>query len=538
MIDCTNDRLDCTALCYFDKRITHREFRQRIAVCAGALAAHGVKKGDIVSVCILTMPETLVLLYAINYIGAVCNFLVLNDTEQEMHDKLVLTKSRLLFTVDLAAEKVTKATEGSDVKEIVCIPLASSMPPMVAIGARLKNKIIVPDGLIRYKEFLKDGKGITPSVALVDSHDMAVLEYTSGTTGKSKGVMLSNQAINTVSFHYKNSSTVFVFQPGEKFLCIVPPFLSIGLVTTLLMPLCVGFELILIPNSDPTQTASNLRKYRPNHFCGGPLHVNNIINDPVIDSMDLSFLSTVAYGGEKCDTNWEQKVSEFFYSHGMKHMLVNGYGLTETAASFCTSTHKTDFMIPFFKNNVMIRDVDTDEALPFEKEGEICVSGPSVMQGYYKRQEATNELMFEQDGIHWMRTGDLGMVTADGAFRVTGRLKRIFWVRAEDNNIYRIYPMAIEEVICRCPGVAHCGVVGMKNQEKGYMPVAFVVPENQGIDQNELQQEIITLTKQELNSVSQPYAIYFLENLPTTRADKVDFQKLEEMVMKEVLEDK
>lgn len=529
MTACTQDRLDCVALRYFGKKITHREFRRRISVCAGALVAHGVKKGDMVSVCVLTMPEALVLLYAINYVGAVCNFLVLNATEQEIHDKLALTVSRLVFTVDLTAEKAAKAAKGTAVKEIVCVPLSASMPLPVALGARLKKKTAVPTGLTPWKAFLKDGKGAVPPKAHVSSHDLAVLEYTSGTTGESKGAMLSNQAVNTVLFHYGNSSTVFEFYKGEKYLCIVPPFLSLGLIAATLAPLCIGFDVILDPDPAPNRTAENVKRYRPNHFIAGRLHVNDIIHSPITKKMDLSFLSTVGYGGEKCEPNWEQEVTEFIHFHGIKHEIANGYGLTETAASFATTTHKTNFMLPFFKNNVMIQDVDTGEALPYGQEGEICVTGPSLMQGYYKNPEATEEVIFEENGVRWLRTGDLGMVTEDGAFHVTGRLKRIFWGLGESNALYRIYPMAIEEIICRCPGVVRCGVVGLPDKVKGYLPVAFVVPEKQDTDQNALRREILALTKRELNSVSQPHAVHFIDSLPTTQAGKVDFKALEKL---------
>lgn len=240
-------------------------------------------------------------------------------------------------------------------------------------------------------------------------------------------------------------------------------------------------------------------------------------------------MSTVAYGGEKSAPSWEQRVSQFFFAHGMKHGLVNGYGMTETAASFCTSTHKTYFLIPFSQNNVLIRDVDTGEALRYGQEGEICVTGPSLMMGYYKESEATAEVIFEENGVRWLRTGDLGMVTENGAFHVTGRLKRIFWGLGESNTVYRIYPMAIEETICCCPGVAHCGVVGLPDKEKGYLPVAFVVPEDRDTDQGALRREILALARRELNGVSQPQAIHFLDSLPTTRAGKVDFAALEKL---------
>ena len=528
MTECNKGRLDCVALNYFGTKITHCQFLRRIEECAGALVARGVKQGDIVSVCMLTMPEVLVLLYAINYIGAVCNFLVLNTTVPELKKQLQQTQSRLVFTVDLAADRVKQATEDTIVAEIVSIPLAMSMPPLTATVVGWKNrKQPKTEGLTHWKQFLKDGRTTKPVQAMVRSHDLALLEYTSGTTGESKGTMLSNQAVNTVPFHYMNSSTVFEFHSGEKFLCIVPPFLSVGLVTTLLMPLCTGFELILEPDSDPAKTAKNVIKYRPNHLCGGPLHVNNLVSDPLIAKMNLSFLSTVAYGGEKSDPHWEQDVSKFLFAHGMNHELVNGYGLSETAASFCTSTHKTNFMIPFVKNNILIRDVDTDEVLRYGKEGEICVSGPSIMLGYYKRPDATDDLMFEQDGVRWMRTGDLGMVTEDGAFHITGRLKRILWAVGEDDIVFRVYPMQIEAVICECPGAAQCGVVGLPNEKQGYLCVAFVVPKNQDADRDVLRQDILALTRQKLNLASQPHTIHFVDSLPTTRAGKIDFKALE-----------
>ena len=123
-------------------------------------------------------------------------------------------------------------------------------------------------------------------------------------------------------------------------------------------------------------------------------------------------------------------------------------------------------------------NVDTGEELGFGQEGEVCVTGPSLMLGYYKHPEATEELFFEADGIRWMRTGDLGMVTEKGFFHITGRIKRIFWKMGDDDIVYRVYPMKIEEVICQCEAVAHCAVVGRKNTAKGYDPIAFVVKKN------------------------------------------------------------
>ena len=529
MIAENKDRMNCTAINYFGKKITYEQLDSRIQECAKALIAHGVCPGDIVSVCMLTMPEVLVLLYAINRIGAVCNFLVLNATEEEIHKQIASTESRLVFTVDLAAGKIREAAVGTSVEEVVVIPLSASMPAPVAWVVKLKSRKEPPmEGMTGWKRFLRQGKrgGALPSVP-VRSDAMAVLEYTSGTTGESKGVMLSNQAINSVAFHYKRASTVLEFHSGERFLCVIPPFLAFGLVPALVMPLCIGFELIMEPDPAPKATARSFVKYRPNHVMCGPLHVESIVQCPQVKKMDLSFLSTLAYGGEKSDPIWEQKITEFIEERGAPHEVSSGYGLTETATSFCITTHRTREMLPFVKNNIKILNVDTGEELGFGQEGEVCVTGPSLMLGYYKHPEATEELFFESDGIRWMRTGDLGMVTEKGFFHITGRIKRIFWKMGDDDIVYRVYPMKIEEVICQCEAVAHCAVVGRKNTAKGYDPIAFVVKKNDEQAEHDILSSIKENCKQHLQVNSQPTEIHFIESLPMTRAGKIDYRALE-----------
>lgn len=530
MISCNKGHMDDTALNYFGRKFTYRQFDAAIEECARALAAYGVEKGDIVSLCMLTMPEVLILLYAVNCVGAVCNFLVLNATEQEMHKQIQLAESRLVFTVSVAAEKVLQAARGTNVKEVVSIPLSASMPVLTASMARLTHQETAdPKGATPWKAFLKGGGNAAFVPVTVGKDDLAVLEYTSGTTGESKGVMLSNQAVNSVAFYYRCSSTVFEFRRGERFLCVIPPFITVGLVTTLVMPVCVGFELILYPNPEPSATVDNVIRYRPNHLCAAPIFIDNLIEDKRIEKMDLSFISTVAYGGDKSDSSWEKRVTDFLFARGMSHELVNGYGLTETAASFCSTTHRTNFMIPFVKNNIMICDTENGEELRYGEEGEVCVAGPSLMLGYYKNPEATADLIFERDGARWMRTGDLGMVTEDGAFRITGRLKRIFWSLGEDGIVYRVYPMKIEEVIARCPEVKQCGVVGLANGKRGYFPVAYVVLRDKDMDHEDIRCRIQEICRKELNSTSQIHELYFMDRLPLTRAGKIDFQELERM---------
>ena len=530
MLTENKERMNCVAVNYFGRKITYGQLDGQIRECAKALIARGVRPGDIVSICMLTVPEVLVLLYAINRIGAVCNFLAFNATDEEIHKHISSTGCKLLFSIDLAAEKIKKAVQGTSVEEVVVISPSASMPLPAAWAFKLKScRKMSTEGMTDWKLFLRGGKEThTLPPESVCSDAMAVLEYTSGTTGESKGVMLSNRAINSVAFHYKNSSTVLDFHRGERFLCIIPPFLAFGLVAALIMPLCIGFQLILEPNPDSKSVTRSFVKYRPNHVMCSPLHIDSIIQCPQVKKMDLSFLSTLAYGGEKSDPTWEKKINEFIETRGARHSVSSGYGLTETASSFCTTTHRTKEMIPFVKNNVRIVDVDTDEELSYGQEGEVCVSGPSLMLGYYKHPKATEELFFEVDGTRWMRTGDLGFVVQDGFFHITGRIKRIFWRQGEDGGVYRVYPMKIEEVICQCDAVDHCAVVGRKNESKGYDPIAFVVKKDDTQSEQELAAAIRENCRKHLPANSQPSKIFFVKSLPMTRAGKIDYRFLEE----------
>ncbi len=530
MHSCNSDRPNDVAISFYGKDITYQQFFDRIEVCAKALAFRGVKKGDIVSVCMLTTPEVLILLYAINRIGAVCNFLVLNATIPEIRKQLQQTNSKIVFSINLAASKVWEAMDDTEASELIVVPITASMPIIPQVVARIKSrKLKRPGKAVLWQDFLAAGKNtILPKVS-IENDDLAVLEYTSGTTGESKGVMLSNQAINTVAFHYIAADTVFEFHKGEKFLCFVPPFLAVGLVSTLIMPLCVGVHLILIPDPNPLLTAENVIKYRPAHLIGGPLHIANLMESPKTQNIDLSFLVTVAYGGDKADENWEERVFEWLCTHGVRFGIVNGYGLTEVAGSFCTSTHKTDFSIPLVKNNIFVRNLETGEECKYGEEGEIFVSGPSLMTGYYKNQGATDVVMLEKDGIRWMRTGDLGYMSENGAFHITGRIKRIFSRVGSDGITYRVYPMKIEQVICTHPDVKACAVVGIKDSRQQYLPIAYVIPENIITNTESLKKSILSLCNKNLDDVSIPWEICCMGEFPTTRAGKIDYQKLEEM---------
>lgn len=523
MTSCNRERQNETALVYFGRKITHRQFQQHIDQCACALAAMGVKDGDRVSLCLLAMPEAVYLLYAINKLGAIANFLILNATPETMREQIQLAKSRLVVTLDMVESQIAKAVEGLPGVSVVSLSLAQSMPPILAALYRKKSKL-APTAFTPWAQFLAGGKNIAPPIDRGKTEDPAVIVYTGGTTGKSKGVLVSNGAANAVAFQYTIAEGVLAFRAGQRFLDILPPFLSYGVFLGAHAAMCGKLKNYLVPDPAPDKFPKAFIKYKPHHFSGGPLHIEAMIQDKKIQNMDLSFVHTAAYGGDSMSAEREKAVSYFLRERNCRNGLLKGYGMTEMSATVCTATHKTAFMIPLIHNNVKIVDVDTGAELGYGQEGEVYVTGPGMMLGYYKQEEATRETISVIDGVRWLRTGDLGYVTADGAFFITGRIKRLLWAVSQD-AVYRVYPMAIERVIDTHPAVRQCAVVGKPDGDRGFLVVAYVILK-EGTPES-IQPQLEALCQKELPAPSCPYAYRFVEKLPITGAGKVDFRELE-----------
>ena len=526
MMSRNRENLSDTAINYFGRKITYGQLDKEIGACAEALAGMGIGQGDVVSLNMLAMPEMVYLLYAVNRLGAVSNLVVLSGTTEEIGKQILSAGSKVVITVDLAAEKVLEALEERENRiPVIVVELSRSMPfgmPIFAPKSRPKR-----NGWIKWSDFFNGKKEVPCRYPRINSKDTAIIAYTSGTTGESKGVLISNRAANALAFQYIQANKIFDFNRRETFLNIIPPFLSYGLFVALHMPLCGRMEVILSPDSDPKHFARNLLKYKPNHFSGGPMHINNMLSDCRVDKTNLSFIITASYGGDDVNAEQEQTVTDFLHRHGCKYGLIKGYGLTEMASTFGTKGHHTEAMIPFMRNNIKVLDLDSGEELTYGQEGEICVSGPSMMDGYMNREEETAEIIWEENGIRWMHTGDLGYVSEEGYFYITGRIKRILWAVEPNGIVSRVYPMKIEAAINTHEKVENCAVVGMPNGEKGYLTKAYVVCVGAGSER--LKEEIFEICRKHLAPSSWPAAIEFIQKLPTTSAGKVDYRSLEKM---------
>ena len=530
LYECNKNHLDDTALLFFSRKISFKELFNSIDRVSASLIKAGVKKGDIVSVCSLTIPETLYLFYAINKIGAISNMIALTSPVNDIKEQLRSTHSKLVFVIDIAYETIVEAAKDTDINRIVVIPLSTSMPLPVRILYGLKTgQHRINSQSKKWNTFLTSGDNQKVSSYNCDGSDLAVIMYTGGTTGIPKGVMLSNSSINAYSWQLVNhKKSVYCFEQGDKFLSIIPPFLAYGIMAGWNASLCCGVETILYPNPDPKDFPMLINKYRPNHFCCGPLHINALIESK--SCKDLSFIKSPITGGEQIGEDWKKKVNAEFKNRGLQIGLFNGYGMTEMCGGIATGTCISDEMIPLPCINIKVIDEQGNE-LTYNEVGEICVSSETMMAGYYDNEKATNDAIFYDNDIRWLHTGDLGYITENGVLNITGRIKRLYWKKMNDNSIVRVYPMRIEEILDSSEMVKKSTVVGKPDKSVGYLSVAYIIPSN-STNHETVRNDLNTICANNLPHSHLPDIYQFIDSFPLTKSGKIDYRALEALAKK------
>lgn len=459
----------------------------------------------------------------------------LTSPVQDLHDQLASTNSKLVFAIEMAYELIVEAAKYTKVEKIVSIPIEYSMPTAIKAAASLKQMHPkLNDASMKWKEFLALGEGETFEPVVIDCKDMAVIEYTGGTTGVPKGVMLSSFAMNSYhnNFGTTNANGWTCYERGDSFLCCIPLFLAIGLSSCLHGPLTQGLECILSPDSRPEAVVKVLLKNKPSHIICAPIHYNHFIEKLNNENIDLSFVKSAMYGGEKTDSVWEKRINTILHQHSMDCPVLNGYGMTETAAAILIVTRKMpNGLLPLSGVNIKIIDEEMNEC-KYGEEGELCLSSNTIMNGYFNKEHESNKIFFESHGTKWLRTSDLAIISEDGLVTITGRIKRIFWKKGVNGTISRIYPLRIEEKIAENKSIINCSVVGVKNEIIGYKIIAYVIPDSSA-DKVTLEKELDKLCRENLPESHIPDEYVFMKEFPLTRAGKIDFRALEALAEKE-----
>ena len=413
IVKANQDNLNRTALEHYGKHISYHELFQRIDEVALCLAGIGITSGDTVSICMLNSPETIFLLYALNKIGAIANMVSPIATSSEMKQNIASVHTRHLFILDAFLDKAMSVIEQTDVETIIVIPSLQFNSKGSCLGQKIEKNMIgdsITKNSIRFvdwQEFLST-RSASLTVASEPNAD-ALIVYTGGTTGGSKGVLLTNSSIVSTAEQAIISGKKS-YARGHTWMQVIPLFVAYGVCCSLQMPLTVGMTLILrIPTAE---TISQLCKFKPNHIMYGPAMWAKFADEN--KNIDLSFLITAVSGGDRLSQAVEQKVNEYLQEHGSQTAVLNGYGMSEVGAAVTANhwyAHKLGSVgIPFTKNIVAAFDVDNGQELQYDQEGEICVCTPSMMKGYINNpKETANVIQQHDDGRLWVHTGTLAM---------------------------------------------------------------------------------------------------------------------------------
>jgi len=523
------------ALYYYGTSITYGQLLQHIDSCAAAFSAMGIGKGDYVTFLTPTTPEAIYALYAMSRIGAIGNFVDPRMDAQRILDAIEGVHSRILVTIDLAFPKVQAIMDRLTVEKIVISSANTSLPaPLKAIRTiSSKSKILYCDYILPWKKFLKSGKGHTAPEIPYEEDSIAAITYTGGTTGTPKGVMLTNDGLNSMAESFKLAGVDR--QPGDRFLEIMPIFASYGVGCGVHMPLAMHFEDVVVPKFTPDQLGDLIRKYRPNHMMGVPAFYEKIMHSKALWDFDLSFLKTTGCGGDTMNPGLEARFNKFLKEHNGKYCLSQGYGMSEmSGASTCCYSHvyKDDSSgIPLLCNTVGIFDPDTWEELDYYHEGEICMTGRGMMKGYHNLPEETDlVLRRHDDGKLWIHSGDIGYLDDDGFLYIKGRIKQII-IKFDG---HKVFPVQVEGIISRHKAVGACAVVGIPDPDhgQGQVPLGIVelkstLPED--VDKEPIRQEILELCDKLCEERGKPADIVFIDRMLHTGLNKHDYRRLTAM---------
>lgn len=527
----SKNHLNDTALEYYGRKFTYADLIVNVKKTAAALRGAGVKKGDIITVVSIMTPEIIALFYAADMMGATLNLVDPRYSVEGIREYIEEVDSHLLVCLNVVYERCRQAAKRTNVEKVIVLSPADSLPPVMAVGYKLttpdKNKYA--SNVIRWKQFIKGGEGQSTAAEPYDPDHACVVVHTGGTTGSPKGVMLTDDCFNGIALQFQAYPKLF--HRGQKLMNIMPPFIAYGFACGIHLPLVLGFTVIIIPNLNPAKLGSLVLKHKPEHMFGVPTHYQQLASDPKLRDKDLSFIINYAAGGDSLSRGAEQTVNDFLAAHGARYPIAKGYGMTEVSSAATVAAgldNKPGSVgIPMVNTVVAAFEPGTDQELPIGQRGELCISGPCLMKGYYNKPEETAILLRRHpDGRVWAHTGDMGYLDEDGFVFLDSRIKRMI-IRHDG---FKVFPSMIENVVSRHPAVHQCSVVGCadKDHTQGRLPFVYIVLKaDTTAKKKQVIRELERMCAEELPEYVQPVAYKFISSMPMTPVGKVDYRQLE-----------
>ena len=523
---------DSIAFDFMGKSTSYKEMVANIEKCARSLRTIGVRQNDRVTIAMPNCPQAIYMFYAVNMIGAVANMVHPLSSEKELEFYINESESVTVVTLDQFYHKFEAIRENTCVVNIVIARIRDALSKPLRVGYMLtegrKIKKIPADApVIRWEDFMRLGKACFWNYRVKRvAEDPAVILYSGGTTGTTKGILLTNLNFNALG--QQVVATNPMFRPGDKMLAAMPLFHGFGLGVCIHTMLSQGGRCVLVPRFTAESYSKLITKYRCNFIAGVPTLYEALLRLPTMDGADLSCLKGVFSGGDSLSIELKKKFDKFLYDHKAVIQVREGYGTTETVTACCltpiTKAKKGSIGIPFPDTYIKIVRPGTEEELPYGEEGEILLAGPTVMKEYIKHPEETAQtLRRHADGLTWVYTGDLGTMDEEGFIYFRGRSKRMII-----SSGYNIYPAQLENIFDANELVQMSCVIGVPDPYRMQRPKVFVTLKPGVPATEETRKAILDYASKRIAKYAMPKELEFRESLPKTLVGKVAYRVLEE----------
>ena len=520
---------DFPALTFMGKATSYTRLAEEIDRVARSFYAIGVRPGTRVLVCLPNVPQAVFCLYGLNRIGAIPTMVHPLSAVSELAFYMNEASCSMAVTLDQFYGKFLEVKALRPVEKVVVCRVSDELAFPLNIGQKLMTerkfpKIQAPD--IVWNDFLKLGESVTDGyVAGKDFRTEAVVLFSGGTTGTTKGIMLSDLNFNALAWQTANMANKEVHH--SKMLAAMPVFHGFGLGVCIHTLMFIGGTSILVPRFNVKSYAKLIRKTQPNFIAGVPTLFEAITRNRYLDGADLSCLRGVFSGGDSLTIELKKKFDKFLADHNASVRVREGYGTTECVTACCLTPYNKEkegsIGIPFPDTYFKICKPGTCDEIPFGEEGEICLTGPSMMLGYIGHEEENREtLRLHEDGHVWLHTGDLGRMDDEGFIYFSQRMKRMIVTSG-----YNVYPSQLENIIEGHPAVQRSCVIGVKDPLKMQRVKAYVVLKENCPADEDMRKSIMQHCKRHIAKYALPTDIEFRESLPTTLVGKVAYTVLE-----------
>ncbi|KPB05475.1 long-chain-fatty-acid--CoA ligase [Bacillus sp. CHD6a] len=505
-----------TAISFLGKKLTFEEVYDQSLKLANYLKGLGIEKGDRVSIMLPNCPQAVISYYGVLFAGGIVVQTNPLYMERELEYQINDSGSEIIITLDILYPRVSKVKALTKLKHVIVTGIKDYLPfpknmlyPFVQkkqYGIVVKVEHSGQNHL--FTEIIKQSEAQTIDVPINPNDDLALLQYTGGTTGFPKGVMLTH--MNLVSNSIMSVNWMYRCQKGqEKVIGILPFFHVYGMTAVMNLSIMQAYEMILLPKFDPETTLKTIQKEKPTLFPGAPTIYISLLNHPDIKKYDLSSIDSCISGSAALPVEVQE---QFERVTGGK--LVEGYGLSEaspvTHANFLWDERVSGSIgIPWPNTESVILSMENGELAPTGEIGEIAVRGPQIMKGYWNRKEETEAVL--KDG--WLLTGDLGYMDERGYFYVVDRKKDMIIAGG-----FNIYPREIEEILYEHEEIQEVVVAGIPDPYRGETVKAYIVKK---AGSNLTEEELDQYTRKHLAAYKVPRYYEFRDELPKTAVGKI-----------------